>query len=454
VKHKLKACLRLGIILVAVGVAACQPIRSLLTSVGVLPNKAPEPDKRDSLCNANDPQLALDRGYNTEAVNFAHANGYYGWCIPEYDDDQRLSDGNLSGKGYGPVAHVLAPPWLDTLKFNTTFRQVAILQVEPDPGFSGPFAPYDQLGLGQLNCIYLRHPASGDTTFQALIIPPDPASLVCPVAPTGGLVAPTGGSVTPLAVAMEQPAGVDSASYPPTTRFVETGDGRTLIGVRCTNHWCAIRPNGNALSEIVTQQGTSGTSTSSPPGVIPPSAQDGVPGFTYAQAIVKGWFDDQYLGVPDSTPGHGIHRQIRATAIPDPNLGNLTMQDFITQPKNPLVYQPVGVTFFATEPDTNSKYHKVWGFSQGVNLVAMRAQVDTNASATGLKIDTLWFTRVINARQEVKLDIKTVRMDHTKYFGAVYGSRKLLATMRWRWSDGDEDLWAECTGGCCLSGIK
>ncbi len=84
----------------------------------------------------------------------------------------------------------------------------------------------------------------------------------------------------------------------------------------------------------------------------------------------------------------------------------------------------------------------------------MRAEVDTTVSATGSKIDTVWFTRVINARQEVKPNIKTVRMDHSKYFGAVYGTRKLLATMRWRWSDGDEDLWSECIGGCCLSGIQ
>ena len=227
-KRQRKAYLRLSVIVVVLAAAAgCTWIRDRIS--GPPPVSAPKPDLRDSLCDPNDPKLAADCGYNAEAVNFAHANGYYGWCIPEYDDDQRLSDGNLSGKDYGPVAHVLAPPWLDTLQFNTTFRQVAILQVDSDPGFSGPFAPYDQLGLGHLNCIYLRHPASGDTSFQALIIPPDPTSQVCPVAPTGGSVAPTGGSVTPLAVAMEQPAGVDSASYPPTTRFVETGDGRTLI---------------------------------------------------------------------------------------------------------------------------------------------------------------------------------------------------------------------------------
>ncbi len=449
-KHKLRAHLRLGVVLVAVGVvAACQPLASVVSSItgGLGFHKPPQPDLRDSLCDPADQKLASDRGYNNDAVNFARANGYYGWCIPEYDDDQRLSDGNLSGKDYGPVAHVLAPPWLDTLTFNTTFVQVAILDVDPDPGSPAPF-PYKQLGLGQFNCIYLRHPASGDTSFQSLIVPPDPTTQKCPVAPTAAA-----SGVTALAVAMEQAAGVNITAYPPTTRFVEAGDGRTLIGVRCTNHWCAIRPTGNAL-ETVALEGTSSTSISSPPGVIPPSPQDGVPGFTYAQALVKGWFDDQYLGVPDSTPHHGIHRQIRAAAIPDPNLGNLTIQDYITQPKNPLVYQPVGVTYFATEPDSNSKYHKVWGFSQGVNLVGMRAEVDTTVASSGLKIDTLWFTRVINARQEVKRDIKTVRMDHSKYFSAVYGSRKLQATMRWRWSDGDEDLWSECTGGCCLSGIK
>ena len=122
------------------------------------------------------------------------ANGYYGWCIPEYDDDQRLSDGSLPGKDYGPVAHVLAAPWLDTLQFNTMYRQVAILALEaeatPSPG------TYAQLGLGQFDCIYLRHPTAAHTGFDALIVPP--TSGKCAVAPAS--------SAFTLGVSVEQPA--------------------------------------------------------------------------------------------------------------------------------------------------------------------------------------------------------------------------------------------------------
>jgi len=404
-------------------------VAAMAVVAGCSPNDPPEPSQQERLCSKTDAQLAAERGYDTATVNFAMANGYYGWCIPEYDDDQRLSDGNLSGKDYGPVAHVLAAPWLDTLQFNTTFRQVAILALDaeavPSPG------SYAQLGLGQFNCIYLRHPAAADTGFDALIVPP--TSGKCAAAPAS--------SASTLAVSVEQPAGEDPHDYPPTTRFIEAGDGRTLIGVRCGNHWCAI---GTHLG------GGRGSATGpAAAGIIPASAHSGVGGFKYAQATVKGWFDDQVLGIPDALGKHHIRRQIRASAIPDPKLGHLTMDNFI-HPTGSDPYQTVGRTYFPDSVPGTSKYFKVFGFRQGVNLVAMRAEVH---APNGLQPDTVWFTRVINAQGDTTINIPTRRMDHNKYFSSVYGDHASIPpTMRWRWSDKDEDLWSECVGGCCLAG--
>jgi hypothetical protein len=413
VKYKLKRHHGVGACaVIAMSIAGCAQIASLANA---LLGRRPQ----EQLCGATDGALAAERGYDSTTVKFAMANGYYGWCIPEYDDDQRLSDGNLRNRDYGPVAHVLAAPWLDTLQVGQDFVQVAILAVESE-ATPAP-ATYSQLGLSELNCIYLRQPAGG-TEFEAAIVKPvDSGGIRCPAT-----VASTGGP--PLMVVSEQPFGTDLRNYPPVTRFIEGGDGQTFIGVRCGNRWCAI--HGANVEGAIAK--------------LPPSAHDGTPGLSYPQAVVKGWFDDQVLGIPDGQPTHKIHRTIRASAVPDPNLGKLTLSDFIgtTAPDD---YKTVGRTYFPDEPPTTSKYAKLFGFSKGINIVGMRAEVHS--------ADTVWYTRVINAKSDTTVRIPTRRMDHSKYFAAVYGSHATIpATMRWRWSDEDEDLWYECLGGCCLAG--
>ena len=413
-KRRLRTHIGLGgCAVIAMSIAGCAQIASLANA---LLGRRPQ----EQLCSATDGALAAERGYDSTTVKFAMANGYYGWCIPEYDDDQRLSDGNLRTRDYGPVAHVLAAPWLDTLQVGANFVQVAILAIEPEP--TPAPATYTQLGLRQLNCIYLRLP-SASTGFEAAIVKPGgPGGIECPAKVTS-----TAGQ--PLMVVSEQPFGTDPRNYPPVTRFIEGGDGQTFVGVRCGNRWCAIHA---ANTEGVL-------------GSLPPSAHDGVPGLSYPQAVVKGWFDDQVLGIPDGQPAHKIHRAIRASAVPDPNLGALTLNDFIST-SGPDDYRTVGRTYFSVEPPATSKYAKLFGFSKGINVVGMRAEVHSGS-------DTVWYTRVINARSDTTVRIPTKRMDHSKYFAAVYGSHATIpATMRWRWSDEDEDLWAECVGGCCLAG--
>jgi hypothetical protein len=372
--------------------------------------------------------MAQDVGLDGNAVNFVMANGYYGWCIPEYNDDQRLSDGN-GGNEYGPVAHVLAAPWLDTLQLNGSFRQVAIIDVDVDTRPTP--TPYTDLRLGQFNCLYLRL-TSAAPSFDALIVPP--IGLICPSTPTPNPAGP------PLVVVVDDAFSNDLNDYPPTTRFIEGRQGRTLIGVRCGNRWCAVGPH----SAVELQPG-------GPGGPLPPSAHEGQRGFNYAQARVKGWFDDQVLGAPDGSPKYKIHRQVRASAIPDTSLHTLTVQSFIVAPGSQ-VYQLVGRTYFPQAPDTLSKYVTTFGFSQGTNIVKARAEIHTNPLTT--KPDTLWFAQVINANGHVTSDIKTRRMDHSKFFGTAYGYHRPPSTMRFRWFDNDEDLWFECDVGCCLAGIK
>jgi hypothetical protein len=414
VKTELKVYLRFASGLLALA-AACSDSKSASNqpnAVAFVP--------QDSLCNKADPQLTADRGLDTGAVSFARANGYYGWCLPEYDDDQRLSDGTAENKEYGPIAHVLAAPWLDTLNFTQDFRQVAIVEVD---SVSDPLpAPYGALRLGQFNCLYLKllTPGASDQ-FRALMIPPS-AKLECPVAPID--------SGQTLFVAVDASGSNNASDYPPTTRFIEAQNHQTMIGVKCGPHWCMVGPSEKTVAQ--------------------PSAHHNIALLTgNARGRVKGWFDDQMLGIPDLVSKHKIHRQIRASAIPDTALAHLHVSDFIVS-KGTEAYRTVGWVYFPAPPDPQSKYVKVFGFTQGINRVGMRAE---DQSSTPGQPDIHWFTQVRNAKDQITNDIKTVRMDHSKFFKSVYGDQATVpGTMRWRWFDKDEDLWVGCDIGCCLAG--
>jgi hypothetical protein len=392
----------------------------------------------DSVCNRSDPQLALDRGLDSNAVNFARANGYFTWCIPEYDDDQRLADANNGNNDdYGPVAHVLAAPWLDSLTITQNYAQVAIVEIDPDTTANPRPSPYKELRLdGQFNCLYLKYAlpagrggggrggvADPSLTYDALIVAPG-ADLKCPIAPAASAGA------LPLVVYVDhQQVANDSLEIPATTRFVEGQGKRTLIGVKCGNHWCMVGPPGSGAP-------------------IPLSAHANVATMTTtAQGRVKGWFDDQVVGLPDNNGKYKIHRHYRASAVPADNLGALKVAQFLVD-SGTQSYQPVGNVYFETPPDPLSKYATQFGFTQGPNAVGLRAEIRTVSGVQKL----FWYARVTNANGQ-KNDIPTHRMDHSTYLTKLYGDHAgIPATMRWRWFDKDEDLWVECDLGCCLVG--
>jgi hypothetical protein len=199
--------------------------------------------------------------------------------------------------------------------------------------------------------------------------------------------------------------------YPPVARFIEGNSGRTLIGVMCTNRWCVVGPHSI--------------------GSIPNSAHQGATSIpTTKQAVVKGWFDDQILGVPDATPKYKIHRQVRASLIPDAALEGLKINDF------KMGYRSVAVAYFSAPPPGTSKYATKFHFHQGVNTIEMKAELDASMPG-GLK----WIARINGDPYAFKVD----RMDHSSS-----GLTGLPGTARFRWNDLDEDVWVGCDIGCCL----
>ena len=357
-----------------------------------------------------------ERRLDSATINFARANGYNGWCIPEYDDDQRWQDG-AGGNEYGSVAHVFAAPYLNLLTSHTNFDaayvNVAILDVDP-PYDPTTLPPYHELNLQEHNCIYLKHHDEVvKHYFTALIVPPNSSNL-CPTDPPE----PPGG---PLDVAMEN-NGSNFNDYPPVTRFIEGNGNRTWIGVKCTDRQCIIGKKSNL-------------------GSIPPTAQSGIAALeSPPQGRVKGWFDDQVLGVPDGTPQFNIHRRIRASLIPDTLLASLHVTPHFTAG-----YQLVGFAYFKDDPK-GTKYETTFGFTKGTNTVWLRAVITPKPSGA----DTTWYAQVKDQSGTVtKTDLATKRMDHHQFVTSV------PATARWRWADGDEDLWFECDVGCCLiTGVR
>ena len=415
------------------------PSGTVFTSAptGTVPANAPTANVRtvatsiapaDSLCNPDDAMMTNARGLDTGSVNFARRNGYYTWCIPEFDDDQRLSDAQPGSTDYGSIAHVLAKPELatytDPSQFNGKYVQVGIISLEPPLTLT--FKPYSDLGLTGQSCMYLQHHIKRVlwvfrySWYSAVIVPVAKWG-ICPDVPDPSLS-------RPLDVATEGSAWTNQADYPATSRFIEAADGRTLIGIKCANTMCVVGPKGF--------------------GHAPESAHAAMTGWNYPQAQIKGWFDDQVLGTP-GTGTYGIHRRIRASAIPDPALGTYQVSDFELPPGQ---YKTVGKTYFPEEPPADSKYVTRYGFSKDTNIVALRAVVRVPQK------DTLWFARITNAHGTVTDSIPTHRTDHSKFLalaGAQFGYMLTIpATMRWRWYDTDEDLWAECSTGCCLVGIR
>ena len=87
VSSRNQAAVAVGLAVVAI-IGACHPD----TPVPIGPSGPPSENvivdatvlaNQDSVCNKNDAQLALDRGLDSNATNFARANGYYNWCIPD-----------------------------------------------------------------------------------------------------------------------------------------------------------------------------------------------------------------------------------------------------------------------------------------------------------------------------------------------------------------------------------
>lgn len=394
---------RLACLTIAVGAAGASGWTGTAPSAGAHPAVAVAPDS--IVANACADYAARGHPFHmldSLTVAFAMANGYYHYCIPEYHDDQRFSVGASGNPStYGPLAHVLASPHLGDFAehsgFDGRWVNVAIVDID-DPVARMP-APYVRLGLrGRHSCVYLRHehPASGPM-YLGLVVSPVPGK--CPTNPASGKALPV----------HEEPAVADLNENPAVARFVETDANGVAVGVRCASSWC----------NVGTRQ-------------APPSAHASQAALTAtSRGVVKGWFDDQVLGVPEPTARHMMRRSARASVIPDPRLGTYTIAEFLADS------QRVARVYF---PAFVPRKYAAAGYGHGVTTVWLRAR-EVPGDAGGR--DTVWAARLENGGHWSN-PLHAVRTDHSTVPGLV-----IPGTARWRWDADDEELWVACSVGCC-----
>ena len=333
---------------------------------------------------------------------FADSNGWCTAAIPEFQDVQRfIQRDTVQGpvmttrSSYGPIVQTVASPTMATYTHTSQFTELyllaAVAYVWDQP--EAMKLPYTRLRLLKgLNCVFLKH--SSAAGWGARTVHVDGAH--CPTSQADIAAAP------PIPVTTDDSAEAPG-TIPAVARFVQSGDTATFLGVRCGALWCNI-------------------GASSPREIPPPSHLLASPPST-AQARVKGWFDEQQLGVP-SSDGLGITPAAFATVIPVAGLKAITAGQFQAS------YQPVAKVFVS---DTMSKYQSRMGFSKGWNTIAI----------SGSEASPNWTAEVTDARGR-KRYLYVHRFPHT--IGSIPGT----ARWAWTWRDKDEWVWVACLVGCCL----
>ena len=396
---------------VVVLAGACRP-ESFEIDLGMVPVS--------TLQCPNVPSGSQQHVFPDTLVDMLEANGYCHYFIPEYHDEQRLSDG---GTDYGHLAYVFAAPRVQTIAdhgaFDDAWVNVAIIDVARNrPPFGNTLAAtYTALNLTlQQNCLYIRHRhTAGSAQWEAVIGPPRTTA--------SNVRLCNGGVGRRIPVAREEPSP-NPAHYIGAARFVEgASQRRPMIGVRCGNGFCVA--GARSTNDIPTHAHASLT--------LPPNPQ----------WHIKPWFDDQVVGVV-GPGGFGIHPGLRASVVPDTALASRTVTQFrsawipvatVFIPGNLRLPLPPKYGFhIRPEGDTTG-----FGFTAGLNRIEMRA-----ITIGGVEH---WKARILNSTFPNGFIRVVKRADHLSWVQAT--GIPVPATARFRWLDNDETIWVACDAGCC-----
>ena len=320
------------------------------------------------------------------------------WFIPEYHDEQPLSDG---GTGLGPTAYMFASPYLSGFTSQEQFQAhgamgvlSALVHVEAPPSTTLP-TTYKNLHLQPgMNCVYIAYVpgATAPGPWYSRVVHPAPGKACDRNAYNAGT---DGGNLPVLRTSI---VGMDHKDFPPVARFGEGSLGEPLLGIKCLDAWCEVAP-----SSAVAYR---------PPGTT-------VPG---REGKIKGWHDEQIL--TEQVGGVLKPSSVRAALIPVHGLDNLTEADFQSD------WQDVAtIEIKAANPPLGSKYYR-WGLRKGKNRLQVRS------------VPGKWVARLFPADGSPAVDWNII--DREPHFDAA-----VPGTARWRMSILDDGAWVPCGTACC-----
>jgi hypothetical protein len=344
--------------------------------------------------------------------------------IPEFHDCQRLV--TAGGSEYGPEAGIYAFPGivslLDTLRrlelANEPLRAIAAAEILS-------VGNYDQLGIEiGANCLYMFTVAGRPDAFMR---PVGPDEQLCgerlkPLPPQSGWHHL---NVTEDPV----PAGFTEKDFSASARWDwddRVGVKKQFIGLPCKASWCLI---GHVRPQ-------SWRRYDRPPGHSTRSRR---------VLVIRGWYDEQRLGV-NPTPGSPARLSTTyGTIFPDSLLGDRTETEYratqwITAAQIKLTSNlPQYKTKFNLDqtPTTGETYNVV-SLCMGD---ATRCGIPSGAPVSKCAAATdPWYALIISAAGDTAYRCVTRH---------VHAGFDIPGNARWWWTDSDEGIWMRCPQGCC-----
>lgn len=405
-QHRVRAASIVGLLVIALGATHRPAAKSA----------ARHPTSHEEVCGP------LMRQTDTKDISDS-VRDWDTWDIPEFQDQQRFVGSNAATADYGPLACVVASPYLSGVPqaaFDSPAGvMVAMAWVRFD---SMPVnASYRRLHMDNpahpFSCVIVRRRTTGaGNALTGMSVPTLNPTNVASSGRWEGFIVPSINrqcssidGQAPLPGSRMTSEQMTAELIPAVARFMIDRGWRPGIGVRCGAAWCTVGFQNSDHLEPAHGYGPSGVDVA------------------VSRRAVPGWFDDQHLAVPGLGGLLGIRPRLHASIVPDTALDSLHLADFDAG------WKPVATVHFRRAP--SAPYSTVWGFREGGhvgNLIELRRIDSANVRVWRVRINGMVMTNL--------------RVVHTPHPAT---SIHVPGTARWAWSDGDELIWVRCDQGCC-----
>lgn len=203
------------------------------------------------------------------------------------------------------------------------------------------------------------------------------------------------------------------------------GGNSQHITLRCGNAWCDVMP----------------TDAGGPvPDLVPAALRDPT---LAARTELKGWYDQQYLAVPDArSQDKLVPGTVLATYAPVDGLADLDSAAF----------DSAVVVGYIHLDGPSGPYHEKLNLSEGLNQVTMLRSTSPPSGWRGgecpppanpnLYAREQWWVMIGPVGQPGRPHC-SLRHPHPS------SGPKFPGLARWRWLDDDETTWQRCPDGCC-----